>query len=60
MSNGPEPSEVVRGHRSVCCRIALRLMITCVFHAGFGVGYFMSESYYRNFTHTENCYYYYY
>ena len=23
---------------------------TCVFHAGFGVGYFMSESYYRNFT----------
>ena len=31
-------------------------MITCVFHAGFGVGYFMSESYYRNFTHTENYY----
>ena len=39
--------------------IALRLMITCVFHAGFGVGYFMSESYYRNFTHTENYYCYY-
>ena len=53
LSKGGVQNEVAAGVVATWW-IALRLMITCVFHAGFGVGYFMSESYYRNFTHTEN------
>lgn len=35
-------------------RLELDDHFTCVFHAGFGVGYFMSESRcYRNFTQTH-------